>query len=65
MIAVFQFCGKVPVVSNMLTICVMVSSNVRSMSLNRFVGIVSKTQVLFFRLSISLSISSLVIGRRC
>ena len=34
------------------------------MSLSRFVGILSNSQVLFFMLSISLSISSLVIDRR-
>ena len=45
MIAVFQYSGKVPVVSDMLTICVMVLSTVKGMSLNRFVGILSNSQV--------------------
>ena len=54
MIAVFQSSGKVPVVSDMLIICVMVSSTVRSMSLSRFVGILSNSQVLSFKLSTGL-----------
>ena len=62
--AVFQSIGKVPVVSGMLTICVMVLSTAGSISLIRFVGIASSSQVLFFILSISLSISLLVSGRR-
>ena len=56
MIAVFQSSGKAPVVNDMLTICMAVSSTAGSMSLGRFVGIVSNSQVLFFMLSISLSI---------
>ena len=62
--AVFKSSGKVPVVSDILTICVMVLSTARSMSLIRYVGIASSSQVLLFMLSISLSVSSLVSGRR-
>ena len=57
---VLQSSGKDPVVHDMLTICVMVLSTSGSMSLIRFLGIASSSQVLFFMLSISLSISSLV-----
>ena len=58
MIAVFSSSGNVPVVSDMLTIYVIVSSTVRSMSFSRFVGIVSNSEVLFFILSIPLSVSN-------
>ena len=64
-IAVFQSGGKVPVITKMLTICVMVSNTVESMSLSKFVRIMSNSQVLFFMLSILCSISSLVFGERC
>ena len=58
----FQSSGKVLVVSDMLTICVMVLGTAGSMSWSRYVGIVSNSQVLFFILGISLSIPLLVIG---
>ena len=63
MMAVFQSSGKVPVVSNISTICVMVLSTAGSMSLFRFVELYLVC-CFYFHAEYLLSISSLVSARR-
>ena len=64
-IAVFHLLAKIPFVSDVLTMCVIVSLQDGSISLSRLVGMASSSQYLFFIDMISFWTLYILRGENC